>query len=488
MDKQRLTSGVPGFDEITSGGLLSGRSYLVVGSPGTGKTLFSMQWLLEGCRQGERCAYLTFAEPESEIVRNAQSMGWDISDVDIIDLSLVGESDMSIEDDYQLFPPSEVEFLPVWNTMYQILRDKQPQRIVINSITQLRYLATDEYQFRKHVLRLVHFINQHHITAFLAYEPTELDRESSVALAVDGIIRLNRDISPGLAIGLRSIQIEKLRGSGFLSGRHPFNIRSNGVVIYPHRIEETGNPQAGQHMIESGISALDEMLGGGVESGTVTLLTGPTGVGKSTLGLQFLANRAEAGHPVVLFTFEEPASYIAKRSQSIGRPLDHLQANGLLKIVRVNPVEMYPDQFLQMVRKSVEQDGCRMIMIDSLHGYQLAMQEFGTPQAHIHNLVMYLTRNEVTTLLVNEIQVIAGADISATSIGVSYLADNILLLRYIEHIGQLLKVIGCLKKRLGYFQSSLRELQITCEGVQVGDALPHLRGILTGIPTIDVRE
>ena len=483
MVEQRMTTGVPGFDEITHGGFLPGRSYLVVGAAGTGKTIFSLQWLLEGLRQNERCLYLTLAEPADEIVRNAAIMGWDLTGMEMIDLSPATESIESYEEEYHIFPPSEVERVSVWQAVFQAIRDVQPQRVMIDSMTQLRYLSTDEYQFRKHILRLVHFLHQSHTTALLAFEPTELERETSVALAVDGIIRLRRDVSPMLAVGLRSVQVEKMRGSDFLSGLHPFRIGPHGIHIYPHRIEDAGNPEPGQLLVSSGIPRLDELLGGGLETGTVTLITGPTGVGKSTLGVQFLAHTATSGKRAIMFSFEEPPSNIIKRSRQIERPIEHLLEQGVLKIVRVNPLELYPDQFLALVREAVEQDGFEMVMIDSLRGYQIAMQEFGTPEAHIHNLAMYLTRKEVTALLINEISVIAGSDIRVTDLGVSYLADNILLLRYIEYMGHVIKVIGCLKKRLGPFQTQLRQLTITSSGVEIGEMLPHLRGILTGMPT-----
>jgi circadian clock protein KaiC len=488
MDEQRISSGMQGFDEITQGGLVSGRSYLIVGGPGAGKTLFSLQWLLEGKRCGDRCLYVTLAEPAGEIIRNAAIMGWDLAGIDLVDLSPATEPVQAIDEEYHIFPPSEVEQLPVWSRLLQAIRGKQPQRIVIDSITQLRYLSTDEYQFRKHILGLVHFLNQHKATALLSFESTELERETSVALAVDGIIRLSLEISPSLAIGLRSIQVEKLRGSHFLSGRHPLRIGPQGIEIYPHRIEDTGSPHAGEQLFSSGIPRLDELLGGGLESGTTTLITGPTGVGKTTLGTQFLAHEAAAGKRAALFTFEEPSSYIAKRSLGIGRPIDTLLEDGRLKIVRVNPLELYPDQFLALVRKSVEQDGCQMVMIDSLRGYQLAMEEFGSPQAHIHNLAIYLTRREVTSLFINEIELIAGADLRATDLGVSHLADNILLLRHAEHAGQIIKVIGCLKKRLGNFQSGLRQIQITQAGLQVGEQLAHLHGVLTSLPTFVAQD
>jgi circadian clock protein KaiC len=354
-------------------------------------------------------------------------------------------------------------------------------------VTQLRYLATDEHQFRKNILALVNFLNGTGTTSLLAFDPSEMARDTSVALAVDGVIRLSKDISAGLGIGLRSLEVEKLRGSGFMSGRHPMRITGNGMHVFPHRIEHTGTLNPGDRMLSSGIAELDQLLGGGLESGTTTLLTGPTGTGKSTLGTQFLAHHARS-HRAVLFTFEEPASFIMARSRGIGAPIDDVVASGALKIVRINPIELYPDEFLAAIRDAVEIDGCTMVMIDSLRGYLFAMEEFGKPQAHIHNMVSYLSRNGVSTLLINEVEHITSTSLKATDLGVSHLADNIVLLRYAEYAGQVIKIVGCLKKRVGNFQPELRQMKVSASGIEISEKLQHLQGILTGVPAFKLAD
>jgi circadian clock protein KaiC len=320
-------------------------------------------------------------------------------------------------------------------------------------------------------------------TSLLTFEPSEMERESAVALAVDGIIRLRRDISEKIGIGIRSIQIEKLRGSDFMSGNHALRLTGAGIRVFPHRVEAAGSPNPGERLVGTGIAPLDELLGGGIESGTTTLISGPTGVGKSVLGVQMLARKAQSGKRAVMFTFEEPESFVVKRCRSIGTPIDKLIKSGNLKIIRVNPLELLPDEFLEIVRSHVENEKCSMVMVDSLRGYSLSMAEFGTVIAHIHNLVMYLSRNGVTTLLISEVENIAGGPLMATDLGVSHYADNVILLRYAEHAGQVIKVVNCLKKRLGNFQPELREYRVTSEGISVGNKLSHLRGVLTGTPT-----
>lgn len=488
MADQRIPTSIPGLDEVLHGGLIREHSYLVVGDAGTGKTIFSLQWLRGGVGRGEKSLYITLAEPASKIKQNVAGFGWDLNQIELVDLTIKGEQAGLGLGEYHIFPPSDVEQNPVWQGIYEAVRERRPKFVVIDSVTQLRYLSADEYQFRKQILALVSFLNESGCTSFLAFEPSELERETSVALAVDGIIRLRMHISPSRVIGLRSVQVDKLRGSDFMSGLHPMRITSDGIHIYPHRIEEAGEPHPAEFMLSSGNKELDELLKGGLESGTTTILTGPAGVGKSTLAAQFMVSNFLGGDGdrprlkrAVFYAFEESINAITIRCAGVGIPLKELLEDGSVKIVRVNAMKLYPDELLEMVRNSVEQESCDLLVLDSLRGYQLAMEEFGSSHAHLHNLVTYLSRMGVTTILINEVERITG-DLMATEHQISHLADNIILMRYSEQDSRVIKIIGCLKKRLGSFESELRELNISGDGVRVSRKLGNLRGILTGVP------
>lgn len=476
----RLTTGIPGLDEVVHGGLITENCYLIVGGPGTGKTILSFQWLIGGVNKGESALYITLAEPGGKIERNVQSFGWGLEGIAMVDLTPLYIKSKEPIEEYAVFHPSEVERTPIWQGIYDAVEKYKPARLVIDSITQLRYLSHDEYQFRKQILALVGFLNGYGCTSFLVFEPTELERETSVALAVDGIIRMHREISPGRVIGLRSIEVEKLRGSDFMSGLHQMRIGSQGINIFPHRIENPSDARPATSRLSSGVRGLDELLGGGIEAGTTTIITGPCGAGKSTLATQFLIQAAAANQRGVLYAFEESEQTSIKRCEGVGLPVKKMVATGKLKIERVNPMELYPDEFLGLVRKEVEA-GCQVIVIDSLRGYELAMEEFGTMVANIQNLVTYLNSKGVTTFLINEVENITG-DLKATELAVSYVADNVILLRYAEYESRVIKIIACLKKRLGGFQPELRELHISEDGLKVSEKLQNLRGILTGVP------
>ncbi|HYE73131.1 MAG TPA: ATPase domain-containing protein, partial [Blastocatellia bacterium] len=262
MTNQHKPTGITGLDEVLYGGLMPQSSYLLLGGAGTGKTILSLQWLLNGTQRGNKGLYITLAEPSDKIERNIAGFGWRLEGLELVDLTPTIEPRETGAGEYHVFPPSEVEHTPMWQGIYEAIEKHQPQRVVIDSVTQLRYLSTDEYQFRKQVLALVNFLSRSGCTSLLVFEPSEFERETSVGLAVDGIIRLRMEVSPNRVIGLRSVQVEKMRGSDFMSGLHPMRITNEGIRVFPHRIEKPGGNLPGERRIDSGISELDELLDG----------------------------------------------------------------------------------------------------------------------------------------------------------------------------------------------------------------------------------
>jgi circadian clock protein KaiC len=483
---ERVSTGCGGLDEILCGGLPAGRTHLLVGSAGTGKTILSLQFLRAGLEAGERAMYVTLMESAGQIARDIGQLGWNMDGISMVDLSPQAAADGQAGEEYRMFAPAEVERVAAWQAIYEAVERERPARLIIDSVTQLRYLSTDDYQFRKHILQLVAYLNSRQCTTLLPFEPEAFRDERSVELAVDGVMHLSFQISTGLSIGIRTVEISKLRSSDFITGRHAFRIAPQGLQVFPHRIERTSDGGGNHAQIGTGIAELDELLGGGLEAGTTTLLSGPTGVGKTTLGLQILS-QLPAGTRAALLTFEEARDTVLARARGVGLSVDLAIAAGSLRVQRINPLELYPDELLEIVRNLVENEGVRYFMLDSLRGYELAMEEFGKPEMHIHNLLAYLGRMGVTTFVIAETDAITGAELTATEIGVSHLADNIILMRYAEFKARLIKVVGCLKKRLGGFQPELRELRVTAQGIALSGKLDQLHGILTGTPVLTER-
>lgn len=479
MRKERLLSGIPGLETILKGGLLRGRTYLIVGAAGTGKTIFSLQFLREGLRYGDKCLYLTLAESAQDLARNVASLGWSLDGLEILDLSPITREAGPRE--YRVFAPAQVEEPALWQRIYESIETSQPQRLVIDPISIIRCLSPDAYQFRKNILSLVSYLNSLGCTSLLLAEPTEIAEETSLSLAVDGVIRLIRQIGQSRVIEFRYLSVEKMRGSDFLSGFHPYRITSQGFEIYPHLIFSLQEAQVTGSQISSGVPNLDELLGGGIEVGTSTVISGPAGVGKSTLGLSFMTNAVKMGQRALILTFEESPPSLIHRGQAIGLPLKSQLKKGQIKIIYVNPLTLYPDEFLGLIKKEVDREKRNIVMIDSVKGYNICMDAYGDLAAHTHNLAAFLQSQGITSFWINEVERITG-ELSLTELGISYLFDNAILMRYAEMGIQLIRLIGCLKKRLGVFQSELREFRITPKGLWVGEKLKGLTGLLSGMP------
>jgi circadian clock protein KaiC len=278
------------------------------------------------------------------------------------------------------------------------------------------------------------------------------------------------------------LSITKFRGSGFRGGTHSMRLGAHGVAVFPRLVPERQRQDFVAEPLASGVPELDELLHGGLERGTTTIITGPTGVGKTTLGIQFIKEAAGRGEQSVVYTFEEGQQTLLNRCESINIPIRAMLERSTLGVSQIEPLQYTPDEFARLVRREVEERQRRIVMLDSIAGFSLSMQgrDLGT---HLHAFTMYLKSVGVTVILINEIGDITG-EFRATEDRISYLADNIMFLRYLEVRGEMRKAIGVLKKRAGNFEKTLREIEITRYGLKVGKPLTGLRGILSGTPEL----
>jgi circadian clock protein KaiC len=253
-------------------------------------------------------------------------------------------------------------------------------------------------------------------------------------------------------------------------------------LVFPE-LQPDLHGQSFEHgQLSSGVPELDEMLHGGIERGTVTIISGSTGVGKTTLGTQFMKEGAGRGDHSVLYLFEESKHTFFKRAESVNIPVERMQEQGTLEIVEIEPASITPQEFAHHVRDQVENKGADMVMVDGIAGYRLSLLGREDELAkHVHALGRYLKNMGVTTILIEELKNITGT-FEATDQNTSYLADNLLFLRHIELDGELKKTVGMLKKRTSDYGRQLREFQITEHGIKVGEPMTDVRGILEGTP------
>ncbi len=473
MSTNRVSTGISGLDEILHNGLIPGRAYLVRGGPGCGKTTLGLHFLTHGGQNGEKTLYITLGEPEIQLRHNAEALGFNLSNVAFLDLSPTSEFFTKIQT-YDIFFPAEVEREPTTQKIIDQIEAQSPQRVFVDSITQFRYLAPDAFQFRKQVLAFLRFLNEQGATVLFASEGSFEAPDDDLQFISDGVIRLDFSGQE------RTISIDKFRGSDFRKGNHSMRLTSKGMDVFPQLVPEIHKQEFVVQTVPSGIPDLDELLCGGIERGTVTILSGPSGVGKTTLGTQFMKEAAGRGERSVIYIFEEAMGTLINRCESVNIPVHTMMERGTLEIIFVEPLLYTPDEFANMVRRQVEEEDTRIIMIDGISGYQISFQGENVVR-HLHALCRYLKNMGITILLINEVEAITG-DFRATEMGISYLADNIIFLRYLEIQGQLRKAIGVLKKRLSDFEKTLREFEITRYGIKVGKPLTNLRGILKGTP------
>ena len=470
---RRVSTGVAELDNIMNGGLIPWRTYLVRGEPGAGKTTLGLHFLAAGAAKHEATLYISLGEPEEQIRSNARTIGIDTSDIAFLDLSSHSEFFAELQNE-RAFDPALVQQESITRKIIQQIEALKPQRVFLDSMTQLRLLLPDLFQFRKQVLSFLRFLVEQSTTVLFTSESRDIASDEDFQSICDGIINLQ------YADGERTLSVTKLRGSGFQSGQHSLRLTEQGMEVYPHLLPSLYKKEFAPETISSGIPELDELLHGGLERGTITIVTGPSGVGKTTMGLQFMKEAAGRGERSLVYTFEENEETIIQRCESINIPLRAMIERGTLSINQIEPLHYSPDEFAYKVRLDVEQKQTSIVMIDSTAGYGLSVRGKSLV-THIHALSKYLQNMGIAVLLINEVAVITG-EFRATEAGISYMADNILFLRYIEMNGELHKAVGVLKKRLTDFERGLCEIQIGRYGIKIGKPLKGLSGILTGAP------
>jgi len=474
------STGIEGLDYILLGGFPRNHVYLLQGDPGVGKTTLGLQFLLEGVRHGEKGLYITLSETSKELHAVARSHHWDMDGVEVYE-HLIGEQSLT-EDDTTVFYPAEVELGQTVKALLDSVERIKPQRVVLDSLSEIRLLAQSTLRYRKQILALKQFFATRNITVLMLDDRTAEYNDLQLQSVPHGVIELER-FTPVYGSARRRLQLVKVRGLNFRDGYHDFNIKTGGIVVYPRLIAADEHTiDAADVIVGSGVSELDDMLGGGIHRGSSTLIMGPAGCGKSALSTQYAIGAAKRGEKAAMFIFEESVASLYARSHSLGMPLrEHVDA-GLISIRQVDPAQLQPGEFAHLVRQSVD-DGVKVLIIDSLNGFLNAVPEEKFLLLHLHELLSYLGQNGVATILVFAQHGLVGT--MHSPVDVSYLADCVLLLRYFEARGRIRKAVSVVKKRGGLHDTAIRDFSMSHEGLAIGQPLDDFRGVLTGVPTFD---
>lgn len=474
---ERVSTGIDGLDYILQGGLPKNRLYLVEGNPGTGKTTMGLQFLLEGERKGEIGLYITLSESKEELIAVGNSHGWTLDSLTIHDLTVSGDSLMD-DSRYTVFHPSEVELDETTKAVLNEVERVNPTRVVFDSLSEMRMLARDALRFRRQILALKQYFIGKHCTVMLLDDRTSEASDRELESIAHGVISLEY-YPTEYGKQRHQMRVIKMRGVNFQSGTHDFNIETGGIVVFPRLTpSETANSFS-PGVLKSNLENLDQLIGG-LDYGTSTIITGPAGIGKSTLALMYAHTAAENGERAALYLFDESIDTLYKRSSALNLDIKRHVDNGLINLRQIKLAELTPGELAYLISQDVEQNNTRVVVIDSVNGYLMSTPQERFLTMQFHELLSYLNRKGIVSILIVGQYGLVGS--MQTPIDMSYLADTVVLLRYFEAGGEVRQAISILKKRTGKHERTIREFRIDEGGIQLGEPLKDFQGVLTGVP------
>ncbi len=477
---KKAKTGVEGLDDILVGGFTRRHVFLLEGSPGTGKTTIALQFLLEGANLNERCLYISLSETAEELRDSAASHGMELGDgIEIFEL-VPPESLLDADQQQSLLYSSDLELGETTKLIFEAFERIRPQRVVIDSLSEIRLLAQSSLRYRRQILALKHFFSRSDATVLLLDDMTSDNLDKTVHSVVHGVIHLEQ-LAPDYGSERRRLRVIKYRGQSFRGGYHDFVIKTGGVAVFPRLRAIEHKTGFDRTTLSSGIREFDDLLGGGLERGSSTLLIGPAGTGKSLFALQFVDAAVKRGEKAAIFIFDEELGLLFTRTKSMGIDLEKMSDEGLIHIEQLDAAELSPGEFAQRVRDRVASYDAKTVVIDSINGYQASMPQENALILHMHELLQYLNRQGANTFLTVAQHGLVGD--MKSPVDVTYLADSVILLRYFEALGKVRRAISVVKKRTGRHEETIREFRITSTGLTLGGPLSGFQGVLRGVPT-----
>lgn len=480
-DASPIPTGVPGLDQILSGGYAAHRAHLIEGRPGSGKTTIGLQFLIDGIAQGERGLYITLSESKRELLSVAGRHGWSLDGIDIYEL-VPPELSLDSELQQSLVHSSDLELGETVRMALAEIERVKPSRIVFDSLSEIRLLSQGSLRYRRQVLALKGYFLLNNATVLMLDDLSGEDDDLNLHSISHAVIRLEQ-VTPQYGATRRRLHVIKMRGTQYQGGFHDFVIRQGGIRVHPRLVASDHHRRFATETVVSGVRELDQVLGGGLDRGTASLVVGPSGAGKSTLALSYLIAGLRRGEHGIVISFDETRDIFLQRAASVGMALDAFIESDLLRIEQIDPADVSPGDFAGRVRDAVENEGARYVLIDSLTGYMSAMSGQPSLVLQMHELVTYLNQQGIVTILILAQHGLVGK--MESPVDLTYVSDTVIMLRFFEAAGRVRRALSVLKKRTGPHEDSIREFKIDAQGLRVGDPLHEFRGVLTGVPTYD---
>ncbi len=483
---KKIHTRIEGFDDISHGGMPLGRTTLISGTSGTGKTLFAVQFLYNGITKfDDPGVFVTFEESPSDIIKNAYSFGWDLQ-------GLVDEGKLFILD---ASPDPEgqdivgnFDLSALIERIQYAIRKYKAKRVSIDSLTAVFQLYDAAGVVRREIFRLVARLKQVEATTIMTTERTE-EYGPVARFGVEEFVSDNVVIVRNALEGerrRRTIEILKLRGTTHMKGEYPFTITNDGINIFPLGAMRL-TQRSSNVRVSSGDKILDEMCGGGFFKDSIILATGATGTGKTLLVSKFLENACKSGDRAILFAYEESRAQLFRNANSWGIDFDEWEKKGLLKILCTYPESAGLEDHLQIIRTEITEFKPSRLAIDSLSALARGVSNNAFRQFVI-GVTGYAKQEEITGFFTNTSDQFMGAH-SITDSHISTITDTIIMLQYVEIRGDMSRAINVFKMRGSWHDKGIREYTISVNGPQIRDSFRSYEGIISGSPTrISVNE
>jgi circadian clock protein KaiC len=487
---ERIGTGILELDTVLGGGFLRNRVHLIGGRPGTGKTTFALRYLIEGERTGQRGLYLSLSEAEDELRQTAASHGWSLGKIEIVEMIPLP----SAPSPQTILLPTDNELAGVIDRIADRVEQAGAARVVIDSMVEIRLLARDSAHYRRQVIALRERLSQIGATVILLDDITSDGREFELQSAVHGVITLEYE-ERSFGAARRRLHVVKLRGGDFQSGWHDYSIQTGEILVFPSLIAQEHHRPSHKLEILSGINSLDRLFGGALTAGSSTMLLGPSGIGKTTLALQYAVAAVKAGHKVAYFNFDESETALESRmvvnldddkvteswaDDHKGEAHDKSQH---FFQRRVNPSRISPGEFTWHVRRMVEDNDVKLVIIDTINSYLDVIREERSMVPQMNELFSYLGNMNVMVIVVGARS--AELDTAKRPDAVSIITDNIISMRYYEQGNIVRRAICVLKKRFGRHEQEIRELDLTDQGIRIGELIQASSGVI-GVTALEV--
>lgn len=471
-----IPTGVEGLDELFLGGLAPGVNIMVEGSPGTGKTSLAMQFILMGIERGEPGVYITLEESPAKLYRDALSHGWDFQ-------ALERENKLRV---VATSPQALVEQVLKSGPLIDTIRELEARRAVIDPVTVLEMVSSDTKEFRMTLGSLLRGLEREGLMTLVTRDVDPASQSAAgfwSRYTVDALVSFTTEVLHS-RLTRRILRVVKSRGQNHVTGLHTYAITHSGIKVFP-RIPcdcPVDLPPLDDR-VSSGVPMLDEMLRGGFIRGRTVLVSGPTGAGKTLLGLHFLADGAHRGEPVLLTTSEEIPQDTIAHGDAVGLGIGHLVDEGLFDVEYVFGTEMGPDEYLVRLKKRLGQKPYGRVLIDNVNWLETTSPDPRYTVDALTYLRNMLGGQKITALLIYNMPGLP----QQTPVGrseIEHLSNTVLLMQMIEVEGDIRKSISVLKHRGSAHDTDVREVAIDENGMRVLSTFEGVQGVITGVPVI----